>query len=225
MASYPASVKTFGTKNAGDTIQPSHVNELQDEVTAIEDGLLNGSAPVNSSRITAPASQITNSTVTNLSVSGGSTLADLIVTALPPSVRVTNGANLNTANGSTTRLTFDTQVFASTTGQHSTASNAGRLIAVSSGVYVISGHVVWSGGSTGGYRRLRILIDGSSVVGSVIQDAVSGGNQTHQTVTTIYRFASSGSYAELEVDQNSGSTLSVLSVANSSPIFSMVKVR
>lgn len=40
MAQFPSAVKTFTTKNAGDTIQPSHLNDLQDEVSAIEDGLL-----------------------------------------------------------------------------------------------------------------------------------------------------------------------------------------
>lgn len=42
MASYPSSVKTFTTRIAGDTIQPGHINDLQDEVNAIEDSLING---------------------------------------------------------------------------------------------------------------------------------------------------------------------------------------
>lgn len=69
-ASYPTSIKSFTTKNAGDTIQPAHINDLQDEVAALEGGLLNGTAPLNSSR----------STLASLSVSGGSTLASLQVT-------------------------------------------------------------------------------------------------------------------------------------------------
>jgi hypothetical protein len=39
-ASYPTSVKSFTTRSAGDTIQPAHVNDLQDEVTAVETDLL-----------------------------------------------------------------------------------------------------------------------------------------------------------------------------------------
>jgi hypothetical protein len=223
MANYPASVKTFTTKNATETIQPEHVNSLQDEVTAIEDGLLNGSAPVNSSRITAPASQITNSTVTNLSVTGTSTMADLLVTALPPSVRVTNSAALNTGNQSTTRLTFDTQVFASTTGMHSTGTNPGRLIAVSSGVYVISGSITWVP-STVGLRQLRILIDGSSVAAIQTQRAVDGAFNTDMSIAAVYRFESSGGYAELEAYQNSGSTLSI-AASNVPAYFAMTKIR
>jgi len=49
MAEYPGAVKNFTTRNAGDTIQPAHINDLQDEVTAIESGLLNGTAPLTSS--------------------------------------------------------------------------------------------------------------------------------------------------------------------------------
>jgi hypothetical protein len=67
MASYPGSVKTFTTRNTGDVIQPGHVNDLQDEVNAIEAGLLNGTARLNSS----------NSTLVTLSVTGGSTITTL----------------------------------------------------------------------------------------------------------------------------------------------------
>lgn len=41
-ASYPTSVKVFTTKTTGETIAAAHVNDLQDEVVAIEQGLLNG---------------------------------------------------------------------------------------------------------------------------------------------------------------------------------------
>ena len=112
MASYPNAVKSFTSKNAGDTIQPSHVNDLQDEIAALEDGLLNGTAPINSSRITAPAAQISNATISSLTVSvlsltnlqttnsttvtlnvtGGSTLADLYVATPPPCARVYSNA-------------------------------------------------------------------------------------------------------------------------------------
>lgn len=39
-ASFPTSVKTFATRNAGDAIQPAHINDAQDEITAIETSLL-----------------------------------------------------------------------------------------------------------------------------------------------------------------------------------------
>lgn len=77
-AQYPAAVKSFVTRNAGDVLQPSHVNDLQDEVNAIEAGLLQGSAPLNSS----------NSTLASLSVTGNSTLAGSSLTIVTSSVSI-----------------------------------------------------------------------------------------------------------------------------------------
>lgn len=89
MSSYPTSVKTFTTKQngSGNTIFAAHINDLQDEVAAIEAGLLQGTAPLASSNSTvANLSVLGNSTITGalgvggsaslvtLSVSGGSTL-------------------------------------------------------------------------------------------------------------------------------------------------------
>lgn len=41
-ASYPTSAKTFTTKATAETIAASHVNDLQDEVTAVETAMLTG---------------------------------------------------------------------------------------------------------------------------------------------------------------------------------------
>ena len=255
MASYPNAVKSFGTKNAGDTIQPAHINELQDEVAALEDGLLNGTAPINSSRITAPAAQISNATISSLTVSvmsitnlqttasttaslnvtsgstmaalnvtGMSSMADLQVASAAPAVRVSNSANIAVGDASTTRLTFNTDVFASTSGMHSTATNSGRLIATSSGIYCITGTVTWAPNSSG-LRQARILINGSSFASIQTLPSASGTFNTDQNITTIYRFASSGSYAELEVYQNSGGSLNVLASGDHSPTFAMTKIR
>lgn len=84
MAQYPTAVKSFTSKSTSDVVQAAHVNDLQDEVNAIEAGLLNGTAPLNSS----------NSTVANLSVTGGSTLGNLTLSSLTVS-------NLQVSSGST----------------------------------------------------------------------------------------------------------------------------
>lgn len=39
-ASYPTSIKSFTTKSANDVIQPGHVNDVQDEIVALETQLL-----------------------------------------------------------------------------------------------------------------------------------------------------------------------------------------
>lgn len=41
-ASYPNSAKSFTTKTNGQTIDPAHINDLQDEVTAVEQDLIAG---------------------------------------------------------------------------------------------------------------------------------------------------------------------------------------
>jgi hypothetical protein len=64
-ANYPNSVPTFTNKSAGQVIGSAHINQLQDEVAAIGAGLLQGTAPLNSS----------NSTLANLSVPGNSSLS------------------------------------------------------------------------------------------------------------------------------------------------------
>lgn len=67
MANFPNSVTAFSAKQdgIGQIIAASHVNTIQDEVAAIEDGYLNGTARLNAG----------NSTVATLSVAGGSTFA------------------------------------------------------------------------------------------------------------------------------------------------------
>lgn len=91
-ASYPGSVKTFTTRSAGQTIEAAHVNDLQDEVNAIEAGLRNGTAPLNSS----------NSTVVALSVTGGSTVGGNLGVAGNSSIggNLAVGLNLGVAGAS-----------------------------------------------------------------------------------------------------------------------------
>ena len=70
-AAYPTAIKTFTTKHAGDVVQPAFVNDLQDEVHAVSSALLGGKERLN----------IGPSTLTALSVPGGSTLASLQVSS------------------------------------------------------------------------------------------------------------------------------------------------
>src|SRR5580765_5470319 len=110
MASYPTAVKVFTTKNAGDTIQAADVDDLQDEVNAIEAGLLNGTAPLNSS----------NSTLATLSVTGAATIGgNLTVTGTfavsVPYVRLTQSAKTDVPNAAWTGLNFDTEVIDAST--------------------------------------------------------------------------------------------------------------
>src|SRR3990167_735164 len=73
MASFPTSVFAPATRTPGQTIGSAHVNDLQDEVVAIEDGYRNGSAPLNSSGSTVAALSVTGPSTFGGAVTFGST--------------------------------------------------------------------------------------------------------------------------------------------------------
>ena len=218
MAQYPTAVKTFSAKSAGDVIQPSHVTDLQDEVTAIEDGLLNGTAPVNSSRITAAALSVAGgSTLATLQVSGASTFTGGIV--VPSTARVvcivTNGGtSQNVASGvSLTGLSFNTEV-TDDRGLHSTTTNSSRITFTVLGTYAIHANVSWSASTGGAFRQVRIRANDATdlAIDSRRPLADQGNIGDWQGATTLYTPASTAEYVTLLVAQDSGSTMSVASV-------------
>lgn len=99
-ASYPGAPKTFTARSAGQTIASAIINDLQDEVNAIETGLLTGTAPLTSS----------NTTVNNLSVLGGSTfVGNVIFSAGVSSTRVNSTGACSFAQNSTVYLSVTAQ--------------------------------------------------------------------------------------------------------------------
>lgn len=218
MASYPTSVKSYTTKSdgAGNKIFAAHINDLQDEVTAIEDGLLNGTAPVNSSRITAPAMQIGG----NSSITG-----ELFVAKCPPTARVYATAVLPVANNVETLVQLDSERFVSTSVMHSTASNKERVICPSSGTYQAVGQVTWNGFSTTGIRFLRLYVNAVTVIGaSRVRPDPTNGNVTEQQVSGIYQMQAND-YFSLTVTQDSGSTGSLSTVTAYGQELGVVKIR
>jgi hypothetical protein len=217
-ASYPGAVKTFATKNNGDTVQASHIDDLQDEVNAIEAGLLNGTAPLNSS----------HSTLATLSVTGGSTLVgdvamsgNLAVTGnLTVTGSLSGGAKTVVHHASTqaipnnawTGLNYDTEdVLAS--GMHSTGANSSRLIAaVSSGVYQITGGVsfAYSAASSAVFGVRLQKNDTTFFWPQVIVTNVTNG-QTDIGISipfsATHRFQSTSDYFTVQVFQRSGGSL------------------
>lgn len=80
MPSFPTSVKSFVSRSAGDVIQPAHVNDVQDEIAAVEDGYLNGTARLNSSNSTV----VHLSATAGMNVVGNSTLGSTITLGTVP---------------------------------------------------------------------------------------------------------------------------------------------
>lgn len=188
MASFPAAVKSFTTKNAGDVIQAAHINDLQDEVNAIEAGYVNGTALVNSSRATHTSLQVSGaSTLASLNVSGGSTLGAVQGAASTfTSLSVSGGSTLGTISGGdstfsglsaggstlgTLNVNSGSQFFADHFGFGKTYLRGGTYLGVTT-VNLSSGdnHNVVIGSTT----SLLILtghVNGSSVTGFSSTDA------------------------------------------------------
>lgn len=105
MPSFPTSVFAPTNKSAGQTIQPAHVNDAQDEIVAIEGGYLNGTARLNSSASTVASLGVTGASTiggrlvvsSGLSVAGNSTLASSITLGAIPYVFPSSGGSVGQA--------------------------------------------------------------------------------------------------------------------------------
>lgn len=203
-ASYPNSVKVFTSRNSGDVIQPAHVNDLQDEVNAIEAGLLGGTASFTSS----------NSTFANVSVSGKSTFAgsavfngdvtfSTVVTAnAQPRCRVFHGSTQTSTNNEENVLTFNSEDY-DVGGLHSTAANPTRLTLPSTGVWLFG--AVCNFAANNGMNYIRFRKNGATAMGSAAgHNAGSIGSRIHHTV--IEQISTISDYVEVIAYHNDGFT-------------------
>lgn len=142
---------------AGQTSDPADVNDVYAELAAIG-GITNGTAPLNSSNITAAGLSAGASTVTGLSVTGTSTfvgsvtlssnatltgsltLSSLASAANQPRCVAFNSVLQAISSASTAVLTLDSEVF-DVGAMHSTSANPSRITvpAGSSGIYWVHG--------------------------------------------------------------------------------------
>lgn len=226
-ASYPTSAKAFATKTAGGVIQPADVNDLQDEVTAIETGLLTGTAPLNSSNSTvASLSVVGGSTIGGgvviggaLSVAGNSTIAGsltvggafsfsgVVTNNGQPRCRLFHGSTQSIPNTTETALTFNSEEF-DASSLHSTVSNPTRISYQSTGVWLVGATVnfVTATAQTG---YLRFFKNSTTAVGSAAGFKGTGVSNFSQriTATAIDVVTSSNDYLEAIVFQNAGGAL------------------
>jgi len=159
-ASYPASVKSFTTRLAGDTIQPAHVNDLQEEVAALEAALVGGTGLAHDLKFVDATYDIGKSGATrprDLFLSRNATIGGLLtVTGFGPHQfsATGNGDNILTvANGSA--------------GAAARAVLLATSDAASGGVYVYGSGVVGSAGTT--------LLIGTGAAGIVISASHASG--------------------------------------------------
>ena len=129
--------------------------------------------------------------------------------------RIYNSANISIATGTSTALTFDTEVYDSD-GFHSTSVNTGRFTIPYSGYYLVGMQARFASNAVG-YRQVFPRLNGSGVFGDVVLDAVGTNVTDIAFVTPIALVA--GDYLEFLATQTSGGNLNVAFVANFSPVF------
>lgn len=122
---FPNSVFSFTTKSAGQTIQSATVNDLQNEVAALESGLIVGPlslpATIFASRPSMP----------------------------PPSIADLTGSTTGLPNASTTAVAWPTETIL-IGALHSTSVNPERLTPDSTGVWVLNASLTLAGAFTVG---------------------------------------------------------------------------
>jgi len=207
---YPTSVPSFTNKNAGDVIQPAHVNDLQTEVTAIENGLLNGVSHA-------------------LTLSGGLQVSTLSTFAyrptMPPpdAVKVYLDSTVTLGSSLASTLSWNAADYKTNSSVHSTTSNPDRLIPQSTGVYRFTAQVEFTPVSSG-HRSIVIQDSSNTFIGSVVFDASTvAGVVTRVQASGLKRFDVTGGYANVFVGMSGHSTLS-LSTGSGISWFAMEKL-
>lgn len=195
---YPTSVYSPATKNTGDTVQASHVNDLDTEVAALENALINGP-------ITLQAS-----TIATVSVTGGSTFAVRPVMPPPDAARLEIGSTLAVTAGANTAINWLTQTYITNSSVHSTASNSSRVTPQSTGIWAFTLQTNFSFNSSG-LRQARVVDSSGTVIAYARHNPTTSGSQpTTLNLSGSKRFDVVGGYFVAEVNQLDASTLSVV---------------
>jgi hypothetical protein len=140
------------------------------------------------------------------------------------SCRVYNDANISVANDGWQALTFNSERW-DTDNIHSTTTNTGRLTCVTAGLYLIMGHVSFTA-NVAGNRGVRLVANISGATAYLHTILGLGAFAAHNTIVGIHTMAqfSIDDYVTLEAYQNSGGPLDVISSAQVSPEFMMVRL-
>ena len=155
MPSFPASVKTFVTRNTGDVIAANHINDLQDETNALEAGYLNGTARLNSSASTLASLGVTGPSTfsSNVTITGGLQSSNCTVSGGFQSSNSTISGGLNSSNSTLANLsvtggsTLGTLQAGASTHTSLSVSGNSTVVALTAGASTLTSLSV-SGGST-----------------------------------------------------------------------------
>ncbi len=211
MPSYPTSVKSFTTKNSNDVANSAHVNDLQDEVTAIESGLRNGTAPINAAA----------STITSLSVTGGSTFAVRPIEPPPDAALVYLESTGAVGSSALSTVVFTGEDYKTNSSVHSTGTNPERLTPQTTGVYGFAAQITFSAPSANSTLQLLIRDSSGTVLAARAMPGVVGAGNIQVVATK--RFDVIGGYGSLTFNNAGGGSTISLSTGAGVSWFSMVK--
>lgn len=219
-ASYPTSVKAFSARSAGQVIASAHVNDLQDEVNAIETALVNGPIKPAGGSNAAPPYAFNNNATTGLYSSGANALelatggvkalgidsTQFIDSPTQPRCRVFNNATQSIADTTVTAIAWNSESF-DVGAMHDTVTNNTRVTVPvgGDGLYLVTGQYGFAANATG-YRQMTIRKNGATTVASSLLPAVSATNGVGQNVSTLLTLVA-GDYVEVIVVQTSGGPL------------------
>ena len=148
MASYPSSIKSFGAKSTGEVIQSQHVNDLQDEITAIETDLLDGNVFATKIATGINASALSTGTVplARLNANVLLTTSSTGINASAVSSGIIPDARISGAYTTITSLFLGANVIANTTAVF--IGNSSVNTAITAGTITLSGVTVGTNAST-----------------------------------------------------------------------------
>lgn len=219
MASFPGAIKSFTTKNTGDVVQAAHVNDIQDEVNAVEGALLGTGTPALSLGGTLSVTGGSTFAAT-LSVTGGSTFLVRPVTPPPQAAVVYLESTVTLGSSGASTISWLAQNILTNSSMHSTTTNPERLTPQSTGLYQLSATVHFSS-TQGGIRTVIIQDSSGETLGQQHMAASSQGNTIF--ASGYKRFDALGGYGTVRLSLTGQSTCE-LSTGAGRAYFSLVKL-
>lgn len=139
-----------------------------------------------------------------------------------PAARAYHNANQSIPNGVVTSLAFNSERF-DTDNIHDLITNNSRLTCRTAGKYLIVGNCAFEFNSTGA-RLVEITKNGSLYLVQVSSNAVTTAGWGTNFSASVIEDMNVNDYVELQVLQTSGVAVNILSMANFTPEFMMIKV-
>ena len=134
-----------------------------------------------------------------------------------PAARVSHDADQTISNNTQTTLAFNTEKY-DYDAIHDNTTNNSRLTCKTAGLYTITASIQFASNSSGS-RAILILLNGTTIIGGDQRDA-SPDIATTCNVSVDYPLAVNN-YVEVQVYQNRGGNLNVVSSGERTPLFMM----